>query len=153
MVHALREAEKAFEADEVPIGAVLVRDGEIVSSAHNRVEGLRDASAHAEMLCMREAASSSATWRLDASTLYVTVEPCPMCLAALHAFRVEHLVYGAPNTRLGAIEGNMSAIADVPNPYHQLLVTRGVLADESAQLMKRFFQRRRDGPRFGDALL
>ena len=120
MAHAMLQAEHAFAAGEVPIGAVLVRDGAIVSAAHNRVESSHDASAHAEMLCMRSAGADANAWRLNASTLYVTVEPCAMCHAALHAFRVDRLVYGAPNTRMGAIESDMRAIAAVPHPYHQV---------------------------------
>jgi tRNA(adenine34) deaminase len=150
MAHALREAEKAFAAKEVPIGAVLVRDGVQISAAHNRVESLHDASAHAEMLCVRAASAAAATWRLHGTTLYCTVEPCAMCLAALHAFRVERLVYGAPNTRLGAIEGDMRAISDVPHPYHALRVTSGVRADDAAHLMREFFRGRREEPRYGE---
>ena len=116
---ALEEAAAARDAGEVPIGSVLVMAGEVVASARNRVEELQDASAHAEMLCMRAAAASHGGWRLNAdaagdpcpSTLYVTVEPCPMCYAALHGFRVERLVYGAPNDRLGAVHGAMRAPA------------------------------------------
>ena len=84
------------------------------------------------------------------TTLYCTVEPCPMCLAALHAFRIERLVYGAPNVRLGAIESDMRAISDVPHPYHRLRVSGGVRSEEAALLMRRFFQKRRDEPRYGE---
>ena len=105
----LLEAEIAFEEGEVPIGAVLVRDGAILAASHNRVEALRDASAHAEMLCARAAATAEGTWRLSETTLYCTVEPCPMCLAALHAFRIERLVYGTTNPRLGAVESALGA--------------------------------------------
>ena len=149
MAHALREAEHAFAADEVPIGAVLVRDGAILTRAHNRVEMDHDASAHAEMLCLRSAAADLGTWRLNATTLYVTVEPCALCLAALQAFRVERLVYGAPNTRMGAIESDMRAISEVQHPYHELEVEGGVRGEEAADLMRRFFQGRRDEPRYG----
>lgn len=144
---ALAEAAAAFEADEVPIGAVLVRDGAIVAAAHNQVERLQDASAHAEMLCMREAAAAATHWRLSEATLYCTIEPCPMCLAALHAFRVGRLVYGAPNPRMGAVESALRLAADVPHPYHELEVTGGVLADDAGELMRSFFRRRREqGP-------
>ena len=150
MEAALREAELAFDEGEVPIGAVLVRDGAVVAAAHNRVEGLQDASAHAELLCARAAAAAVQpvpSWRLNASTLYCTVEPCPMCLAALHAFRIERLVYGTTNPRLGAVESAMRG--DAMHPYHSLSVTGGVLAEQAAGLMKHFFQRRREqGPRF-----
>lgn len=146
MARALDEAERAFTAGEVPIGAVLVRGGTLISAAHNRVEATRDASAHAEMLCMRAAAAADTTWRLNArgtATLYCTVEPCPMCLAALHLFRIDRLVYGATNPRLGAVESDMRSDAAAPHPYHALHTTGGVRADEAAALMRRFFKRRR----------
>ena len=118
---AIWEARDAFAHGEVPVGAVLVRNGAVIARARNRVEELRDASAHAEMLCMRAAAAGGVTWRLNALgpvTLYVTVEPCPMCLAAIHAFRVDRLVYGAPNDRMGAVEGLLRPSADADHPYH-----------------------------------
>jgi tRNA(adenine34) deaminase len=146
---ALTEANLAFAQGEVPIGAVLVRDGAIVSRAHNQVEQLCDASAHAEMLCLRAAAASAPTWRLNASTLYCTIEPCPMCLAALHAFRVERLVYGASNPRLGAVEGAMRPSHGTPHPYHdQLHFTGGVLELETGELMRAFFRKRRLEPAY-----
>ena len=147
---ALIEADLAFAEDEVPIGAVLVRDGAIVSAAHNQVEQLCDASAHAEMLCLRRAAAAAPTWRLNATTLYCTVEPCPMCLAALHAFRVERLVYGAQNPRLGAVEGAMRPTHGAPHPYHdQIAFTGGVLATETGELMRAFFRKQRQRPGYG----
>lgn len=146
---ALAEAELAFAADEVPIGAVLVREGKIVAAAHNRVERMRDASAHAEMLCLRAAAREASTWRLNASTLYCTVEPCPMCLAALHQFRVERLVYGAANPRLGAVEGGMRPSSGTSHPFHEHIeTTGGVLAQETGDLMRRFFRKRRQEPAY-----
>ena len=150
MSAALRQAEAAFASGEVPIGAVIVHDGLIVAQAHNRVEELRDASAHAEMLCARTAAADPRwpSWRLSSTTLYCTVEPCPMCLAALHAFRVERLVYGAPNPRLGAIEGALRPQSDFAHPYHTLNVTGGVLADQAGDLMRRFFKQQRQRPGF-----
>lgn len=154
MSAALRQAEAAFEAGEVPIGAVIVHDGVIIAEAHNRVEALRDASAHAEMLCARAAAAhpSWPSWRLHKTTLYCTVEPCPMCLAALHAFRVDRLVYGAPNPRLGAIEGALRPQSDFEHPYHSLSITSGVLAEEAGELMRSFFKRRRKQPSFAQQL-
>ena len=148
---ALTEAEHAAASGEVPIGAVLVRDGAVVASARNRVEELCDASAHAELLCMRAAAEAHSTWRLNvpkASTLYVTLEPCPMCLAAMHAFRVSRVVYGAPNERMGAIDGKLRSLTPAEqHPYHSLDVTGGVLAESAGELMRRFFRERRErGP-------
>ena len=148
---ALVKAEAAFAKHEVPIGAVLVRDGAVIASARNQVEELRDASAHAEMLCMRAAADVTGTWRLNhpsASTLYVTLEPCPMCLAAIHAFRVDRLVYAAPNARMGAIESSLRAQAADDHPYHSLEVTSGVLAEPAGELMRRFFRERRERASF-----
>ena len=101
---ALAQASLAFQAGEIPIGAVLVRGGECIAAERNRVEELQDASAHAEMLCLRSGSAALHSWRLLGTTLYVTVEPCPMCLAASHAFRIDRLVYGTVNPRLGAVE-------------------------------------------------
>jgi len=143
MRYALAEAAAAGEAGEVPIGAVLTMDGELVASGRNQVERLGDASAHAEMLCLRAAAAATGNWRLNLrpSTLYVTVEPCPMCLAAIFAFRVERLVYAAPNPRLGAVVGAMRSPTE--HPFHRMDVSSGVLAAEAAGLMQGFFRRRR----------
>jgi tRNA(adenine34) deaminase len=148
MLQALLQAEAAAAAGEVPIGAVAVRDGEVLAVAHNKVEALQDASAHAEMLCARAAAAKSASWRLENTTLYCTVEPCPMCLAAMHAFRVERLVYGAPNARLGAVVGDLRAAQPLGelHPFHSVEVTGGVLAEPAAQLMQDFFRKRRSEP-------
>lgn len=142
---AIAQAAEASAAGEVPIGAVLVMGGDVVASARNRVEELCDASAHAEMLCLRGGAAATGNWRLNAapgSTLYVTLEPCPMCLAAVHAFRVERLVYAAPNTRLGAVESAMRFPAE--HPFHSVRVTSGLLRDEAAALMLDFFRSRRE---------
>ena len=150
MMEALRQAEAAMAIGEVPIGAVIVRDGIILAAEHNRVESLRDASAHAEMLCARTAAANGPPggWRLESTTLYCTVEPCPMCLAALHAFRVRRLVYGAPNLRLGAVEGDLWPREGAPHPFHnQMHVTGGILTEPAAELMRSFFRSRRQDTR------
>jgi len=102
MREALLEAQKAFDLGEVPIGAVLVRNGELIARAHNRVEMDRDATSHAEMLCIRQASASLQNWRLLDTTLYVTIEPCPMCAGAILQSRVKRVVWGAPNPLLGA---------------------------------------------------
>ena len=142
---ALAQASLAFRAGEIPIGSVLVQNGECIFAEHNRVEELQDASAHAEMLCLRGGAAVQGSWRLMGTTLYVTVEPCPMCLAALHAFRVDRLVYGAVNPRLGAVESSMRDPASAEHPYHTFEIAGGVLADEASELMKLFFRKRRNG--------
>ena len=142
---ALAQASLAFHAGEIPIGSVLVHKGECISAARNRVEELQDASAHAEMLCLRGGAQAQRSWRLMGTTLYVTVEPCPMCLAALHAFRVDRLVYGTVNPRLGAVESSMCCPTSAEHPYHTFEIAGGVMADEASELMKLFFRKRRNG--------
>ena len=142
---ALAQASLAFHAGEIPIGSVLVHKGECISAARNRVEELQDASAHAEMLCLRGGAAAQRSWRLMGTTLYVTVEPCPMCLAALHAFRIDRLVYGTVNPRLGAVESSMRRPASAEHPYHSFEIAGGVMADDASELMKRFFRKRRNG--------
>jgi len=142
MREALAEAEKAYAAGEVPIGAVVVREGEIISRAHNRREAEHDATAHAEILAIREAGRRLGGWRLTGCTLYVTIEPCPMCAGALVQSRVEHLVYGAADPKAWA-DRSLLEIVQNPGLNHRLAVTGGVLAEECGALMKRFFRSRR----------
>jgi tRNA(adenine34) deaminase len=148
MQMALNQARLAGEHDEVPIGAILVQrcpDGSfrVLSQARNSMEATHDASAHAEMLAMRQAAKRIGNWRLLNSTLYSTLEPCPMCLAAAQAFRVEEIVYGAPDLRLGAIETYMQML-EHQHPIHNIdSVVPGILKEESANMMKSFFRQRR----------
>ena len=139
---ALEEALLAFAKDEVPIGAVLVYNGEIIARAHNQVESLQDATAHAEILCLRQASKKLNNWRLLESTLYTTLEPCSMCAGALILSRVKNLVWGAPDIRQGA-GGSWIDLLNIPHPIHNLLIKQGVLAGESARLMKEFFQNKR----------
>lgn len=143
MQEALLEAQKAFEADEVPVGAVAVKEGKIIARAHNQVETLQDASAHAELLCLRKAAEALGGWRLLGVALYSTLEPCCLCAGALFSFRVERVIWGAPDIRLGA-DGSYLPILSSAHPMHQILVTRGVLAEESSALLRRFFQKKRE---------
>ncbi|KAG7353039.1 tRNA-adenosine deaminase [Nitzschia inconspicua] len=149
MQMALQQAKLAGEQDEVPIGAIIVQrrpDGSfhVLSQACNSMESTHDASAHAELLAMRKASQRIGNWRLLNSTLYSTLEPCPMCLAAAQAFRVEEIVYGAPDLRLGAVETYMRMLDDYNHPLHQInRVMSGVLKNESATMMKEFFKRRR----------
>jgi tRNA(adenine34) deaminase len=145
---ALRQAKLAGEMNEVPIGAVIVQrcpDGsfQVLSQACNSMESTNDASAHAELLAMRKAAKQIGNWRLLNCTLYSTLEPCPMCLAASQAFRIEEIVYGAPDLRLGAIETFMRML-DYNHPTHNIdRVVPGILREESTDMIRAFFRCRR----------
>lgn len=159
MREALLEAKKAADAWEVPVGAVLVWHGKIIARGWNLVEELRDSTAHAEMICIREASNLLRTWRLAETTLYVTLEPCPMCAGAILQARINTLVWGAPNKLLGADGswirlfpdgqgGNESQLSDKPaapvHPFHpKMKIRRGVMASECAGIMQQFFQLRR----------
>jgi tRNA(adenine34) deaminase len=138
MREALAEARRAAAIGEVPIGAVVVRGGEVIGRGHNRRETDRDPLAHAELLAIREAARRMAGWRLTECTLYCTLEPCPMCAGALVNSRIERLVYGAADPKAGFC-GTLGNLAQEPRLNHRLEVTAGVLADESAALLRGFF--------------
>lgn len=143
MEQALAEAQKAFALGEVPIGAVLVDEtGQIVARGHNMRETWHDATAHAEMVAIREACRQLGKWRLSGLTLYVTIEPCPMCAGALVMSRVDRVVYGSTDAKAGAAESLFNIVSH-PGLNHQLAVTAGVLADDCAAIMKRFFAERR----------
>ncbi|WP_408631232.1 tRNA adenosine(34) deaminase TadA [Methylomusa anaerophila] len=139
---ALLEARQAYDIGEVPIGAVLVLDNEVVARAHNMREAWQDATAHAEMLVIREACQRLKRWRLTGATLYVTIEPCPMCAGALIMSRVNRLVYGSSDYKAGAVESIFNIVQN-PALNHCLEVTAGVRADECAAIMKDFFRQRR----------
>jgi tRNA(adenine34) deaminase len=139
---ALDEARKAFAAGEVPIGAVLVLDGAVVASAHNLRETLQDATAHAEVIVIQDACRKLGRWRLTGATLYVTIEPCPMCAGALVMSRVDRLVYGSADYKAGAVESIFNVVQNAAM-NHRLEVTAGVRADECAELMREFFRQRR----------
>lgn len=145
MKEALKQAKKAYANGEVPVGAVLVYDNEIVARAHNQVELLQDATAHAEMLCITSAASAIGNWRLEGMTLYCTLEPCAMCAGALLASRIKRLVWAAPDIRLGA-NGSWVDLFSQKHPMHTIEVKGRVLEEEAAALMKSFFQERRANP-------
>lgn len=141
---ALREAELAAMAGEVPVGAVVVREGQIVGRGHNQVERLNDATAHAEILAIGAASDTLGEWRLAGCTLYVTLEPCTMCCGALLLGRVERLVFGAHDPRAGAVVSTARLLQG--NPYrHGIEVVGGVLAEDCAALLRAFFQQRRGG--------
>jgi tRNA(adenine34) deaminase len=140
---ALREAEKAYALEEVPIGAVLVDEqGQVVSSGHNMREVWHDATAHAELIAIREACQTLGRWRLTGLTLYVTIEPCPMCAGAIVMSLVDRVVYGSTDSRAGACE----SVFNIPGNEHlnhRPEITAGVLQAECAGIMKRFFKERR----------
>ena len=141
---ALEQAAAALEHDDVPIGAVAVRGEEVVAAARNERELRGDPTAHAEVLVLRAAAEALGTWRLSGVTVYVTLEPCPMCAGALVLARVARLVYGPQDPRAGAAYSLYNVVQD-PRLNHFVDVTAGVLEDECAALLKAFFQGRRPG--------
>jgi tRNA(adenine34) deaminase len=139
MQHALDEARLAAAAGEVPIGAVLVVDGAVVARAHNRREVWQDPTAHAELIAIREASAQLRTWRLVGSTLYVTMEPCAMCIGAAVLARVERVVFGVPDPKGGAC-GSVLDIPEERRLNHRLDVVGGVLEEESRVLLQEFFK-------------
>ncbi|MBI1853681.1 MAG: tRNA adenosine(34) deaminase TadA [Planctomycetes bacterium] len=139
---ALREAERAALEDEVPIGAVLVHAGRVIGRGHNQRETLRDPTAHAEMIVLTQGAAALDAWRLIDTTLYVTLEPCPMCAGALVAARVTRLVFGAMDPKAGAC-GTLFDLARDPRLNHRIEVVSGVLANESTALLQEFFRTKR----------
>ena len=139
---ALNEAKMAAESGEVPVGAVIECGGKVIAAAGNEREESKDPTAHAEMIAIREAAKLLAGWRLAGCTIYVTIEPCPMCAGAIYQARIERLVYGAPDDKAGAA-GTLMDITRDPRLNHRTEVTAGVLADECAAILKEFFSNRR----------
>jgi len=142
MAAALREAAKAAEAGEVPIGAVIAHGQRIIAKAHNQRESLRDPTAHAEIIALTQAAAFFDNWRLLDTTLYVTLEPCPMCAGAIVLARVKRLVFGADDPKAGAC-GTLYDIVRDARLNHQVEVTGGLCADECAAVLQQFFQARR----------
>ena len=142
MREALKLAKKGAETEEVPVGAVLVYQDKIIAKGYNQVELLQDATAHAEMLCLTAGSAALENWRLIDTTLYCTLEPCPMCAGAILAARVKRLVWAAPDLRLGA-NGSWIDLFAEKHPMHTLEITSHVLEEEAAALMKDFFQKRR----------
>ena len=139
---ALRQAQIAFDMKEIPIGCVIVKDGVVIGKGYNQVEQLKDATAHAEIIAIGTAASTLDNWRLDDCTLYVTLEPCPMCAGAILNSRVSRVVYGSPDSRFGGCGTTIDVIFG--NALKRVVeVTGGVLADECLGLLKGFFQKMR----------
>lgn len=142
MGEALRQARKAYAAEEVPVGAVVVREGRIIARAYNQVELLKDATAHAEMLALTQAEAAVGDWRLNDCTLYVTKEPCPMCAGAIVHTRVGRVVFGACDTKAGAA-GSALNLLQWPTLNHRCAVTREVRAEECRALLRSFFAEQR----------
>ena len=139
---ALEQARAALEHEDVPIGAVVVHDGEVIASARNERELRRDPTAHAEVLALRVAAAELGTWRLSGCRLYVTLEPCAMCAGALVLARIDRLIYGPQDQRGGAALSLYNIVQD-PRLNHSLEVTSGVLEEECLALLQRFFEGKR----------
>ena len=139
---ALAEAKLAAESGEVPVGAVVVAGGEVVAGGHNRSESDNDPSAHAEIVALREAARKADNYRLTDATLYVTLEPCAMCMGALVQARIERLVFGAYDPKAGAV-GSAIDLSDSPSFNHRFEINGGVLAEECGEVLKTFFESKR----------
>ena len=144
MREAFRMAKKAIEADEVPVGAVIVHAGKIIGRAYNQVELLKDATAHAEMLALTQAEAALGDWRLTDCDLYVTKEPCAMCAGAIVHTRIRRVIFGCADPRAGA-GGSVMNLLQLPSFNHQCEVTSGTLQDKCAAILQDFFRNRRDG--------
>lgn len=143
MALALDQARAAGAMGEVPIGAVVVCEGAVVAAAHNRRETDNDPAGHAELIAIREAAAKLGRWRLSDCTVYVTLEPCPMCAGLMHQARIDRCVYAAPDPKAGAL-GTLYDLHDDERLNHRFSVTSGVLEDEAADLLRSFFRRLRE---------
>ncbi len=143
MLEALKEAWKAFCIGEVPVGAVLVHKGRIIARGYNQVEMLKDATAHAEILCITSGEAALDNWRLAETVLYCTIEPCCMCAGAMFLSRVPQVIWGAPDIRHGA-NGSWVNLFEKQHPTHTIAIRGGVLQEYCSGLMKDFFQRRRE---------
>jgi tRNA(adenine34) deaminase len=142
MREALRQAQKAHTADEVPVGAVVVRAGRIIARAYNQIELLKDATAHAEMLALTQAEAAVGDWRLTDCDLYVTKEPCPMCAGALVHVRIHRVIFGCADPRAGAA-GSIINLLQLPSLNHQCDITSGVLQNECSVILQDFFREKR----------
>lgn len=139
---ALAEATVAASADEVPVGAVVIHNSQVIASAHNQREQLRDPTAHAEMIAITQAASAVDSWRLEGCTLVVTLEPCPMCAGAILQSRIPRVVYGALDPKAGAVHSLYQLLEDT-RLNHRVEVVAGVLAEDCGRLLTEFFQQKR----------
>ena len=141
---ALLEAEGCLDSGDVPVGAVIARDGEMLTAAGNARERSQDPTAHAEVLALREASSLSDSWRLDGCTLYVTLEPCAMCAGAIVLSRIDRVVFGARDPKAG-FGGSLGNLLQDERLYHRVDVTVGLLEDGCGELLRAFFRERRQG--------
>ena len=141
---ALLEAEGCLDSGDVPVGAVIARDGEMLTAAGNARERLQDPTAHAEVLALREASSLSDSWRLDGCTLYVTLEPCAMCAGAMVLSRIDRVVFGARDPKAG-FGGSLGNLLQDERLNHRVDVTVGLLEEECGELLRAFFRERRQG--------
>lgn len=142
MQDAIRQAVKAYEADEVPVGAVIVRNGRVIARAWNQMEILNDATAHAEMLALTAAEAAAGDWRLTDCTLYATKEPCPMCAGAIVHCRLARVVFGAPDPKGGAAGGAMNLL-QFPSLNHECDITPGIMEPDCRSLLQTFFEKKR----------
>jgi tRNA(adenine34) deaminase len=142
MAQAYAQAQVAQVADEVPVGAVIVHNGSLIAAAHNGREQLRDPTAHAEMVAITQAAAAINSWRLEGCTLYVTLEPCPMCAGAILQSRIPRIVYGADDPKAGAVHSLYQLLGD-PRLNHRTEVVRGVLAEPCGKILTDFFAAKR----------
>ena len=143
MSMALREAQKAYDLGEVPIGAVIVLENQVIARAHNQVEMLKDGTAHAEMLAITQAANAIGNWRLNGARLFVTKEPCAMCAGAMVNSRVDEVVFGCADPRSGCA-GSALDVTRFPGMLHRVEVVSGVLQEDCLYILQRFFRERRD---------
>lgn len=144
MALALAEAEQAAKEDEVPVGAVVVRQGRLIGRGHDQRMALRDPTAHAEVLALRQAAETLGDWRLDGCSIYVTLEPCAMCAGAILLARIEALYFGAPNPKFGAAGSLVNLLADDIGWNHKVTTVGGILSHRCARLMETYFKAKRD---------
>ena len=142
MQMAYQQAQAAFEADEVPVGAIIVQNGKVIAAAYNQREQLRDPTAHAEMIAITQAAEANNGWRLENCTLYVTLEPCPMCAGAILQARIPLLVFGALDPKAGAVRSLFSMLND-PRLNHRAEVIEGVDSERCSEILTEFFRQKR----------
>lgn len=138
MQEALKEAEKALLKNEVPVGCVIVYNDEIIARAYNQREKRNSTLAHAELLAIEQANKKTGSWRLENCDIYITLEPCPMCVGAIIQARMRHIYFGATDLKSGALGGNFNILDNVFN--HQLLITKDILNEESSKMLKMFFK-------------